>query len=412
MASVRVFAGMALLLAACEIPPPVIDTFPVAVSLEAGVPILGARAPEIEGNRVRQVVLDTASAVTVIDDGGEEPRRRRVALELLRFPVDPPVGRARFPEVAALLAPIGAVGAGAPIDVGGVIGGDVLRRGALRLDPSRGEIRFFPDIAGEDDTLASSCASVITLSLAGGDTQYVTGNDAVSFLPSKIVLGACLAPEPATSATAAGGDSLLVVATGVAPTLLSRTAYRRATGADDAAVDALPTVKIYLPYDEAQNGETARAATLPRLALVGRPHERRGPCAELAVSRLLSRSGGVCTDELRAAGCPCDTDNESSLCGAAATVDLAGEVEVAIVEDTHPLLQALRNELRPESAEIGGLLGMRALGPLVTDLDYPGGRVVLRCAAGADALCTHRPHVSAADEPALERAVELARCLD
>jgi hypothetical protein len=35
---------------------------------------------------------------------------------------------------------------------------------------------------------------------------------------------------------------------------------------------------------------------------------------------------------------------------------------------------------------------MRALGPLVTDLDYPGSRVLVECAEGAT-TCTARPRV-------------------
>jgi hypothetical protein len=122
------------------------------------------------------------------------------------------------------------------------------------------------------------------------------------------------------------------------------------------------------------------------------------------VSRILARSEGRCTEALRDAGCPCAGNAGSDLCAAAGSVDLEEPIEVAVIEDTHPLLQALRNELRPENAEIGGLLGMQALRPLVTDIDYPGGRVLFRCARG-QAACTARPRVTT---PGLERIVALA----
>lgn len=412
VSAVRGLLCLTLLAAAgaCTDALPVVDPFPVTVSFDAGVPILGARAAEIGDNRTFEVVVDTASAITVIDDGTVDPRRRRVDLELLAFPATPAVARARFPGVAALLAGVGAVGAGAPRDIGGVVGGDVLSRVAVRIDPTRGELRFFTDVAGGDDTQANSCAAVVRFSVPVTDTRYVTGNEAVRFPPSKVVIGACLAPDAPTADTLAGGDSLLALATGIAPTILSRSAYERAVGPLDPNA---PTVTIFLPYDTAQNGETARLAKLPRLALVGVPQRTRGPCAELRVSRALERTVDLtdkCSEALRAAGCTCtsnSTDTDSDLCGAAATVELDSEIEVAIVEDTHPLLQAVRNELRPESAEIGGLLGMHALAPLVTDIDYPGTRVLFRCAPG-QASCKARPQVK---PPGIPRAEELKACL-
>jgi hypothetical protein len=337
------------------------------------------------------VVVDTASPVTVLDDGSGAAARRRLDLELLRYPLEPGVVRARFPGVRALLSGIGAVGAGAPRDVAGVIGGDVLTRLAVRFEPARRELRFFPDVAGEDDAHDEACSALIRVTLAGGGA-YVTGNDVVDFEPSRVVIAACLAPDPPEMATAAGSDSLLVLATGVAPLVLSRTAYKAAAGVDDAAVDALPETVLYLPGDAALNGARARAGRLPRLALVGRPERGRGPCRELLMSRVMARSGAGCPPEVIAAGaCPC-TDTARTACPSASSVDLAAELQVAILEDTHPLLQALRNELRPTHADVAGLLGMAALAPLITEVDYPGSRVIFRCAPGATG-CIARPRI-------------------
>jgi hypothetical protein len=66
---------------------------------------------------------------------------------------------------------------------------------------------------------------------------------------------------------------------------------------------------------------------------------------------------------------------------------------VAIIADTHPLIQGLRAELRPDVGEVDGLLGMDVLRSLEVDLDYPNERIILRCADPTDARCLVRPRV-------------------
>jgi hypothetical protein len=380
--------ALAVACAACAEDEPIIDRYPIAVSLDAGVPLLGARAADLAA---APAVIDTASPISVIDDGSGDTRRRRVELELLRFPLEPPVVRARIPGVRALISPVGAVGLGGPREIAGVIGGDVLIRLALRVEPARHELRLFPDVAGDDESHDQACSALFRISLAGGGA-YVTGNDVVDFEPSRVVIAACLAPDPPEMNTAAGSDSVLVLATGVAPLVLSRTAYRAAAGVDDAAIDALPDTTLYLPSDARLDGARAKRGALPRLALVGRPERGRGPCRELLMSRLMARADAGCPADLVAAGqCPC-ADTSRTACPAASSVDLAAPVDVAILEDTDPLLQALRNELRPTHADVAGLLGVSVLGPLVTDIDYPGSRVIFRCSP-AGSGCIARPRI-------------------
>ena len=61
-----------------------------------------------------------------------------------------------------------------------------------------------------------------------------------------------------------------------------------------------------------------------------------------------------------------------------------------ILDDAHPLLQGIRNELRPNFAEVDGLIGMETLGSFLLDIDYPGSRLIFRCSGGE---CKHRPHI-------------------
>jgi hypothetical protein len=88
--------------------------------------------------------------------------------------------------------------------------------------------------------------------------------------------------------------------------------------------------------------------------------------------------------------CPCQ--NGATACSVGPSVEVSATVDVAVIEDTHPLLSALRDELRPTIADVGGLIGMQALAQLTTDVDYPNGRTIVRCAAGATG-CLVRPAV-------------------
>jgi hypothetical protein len=396
----RIRALVAVLLAGlagCENAPYTIDEFPIYTDLDAGVPIVIMRSSDIDPDP-HTAVVDTSSPITVIDDGTGDVSRRLISLDVLRAPTatTPAQVRARFSAVQAILGTLGEVGEGSGRPITGVLGGDVLSLLALRLDPASSQIQLFPDIAGSTEAHENACESVIGFQVAGGGT-YVNGVDRVRFLPTRIVLGVCMNADPvlpvctdsATSCVPSGADTLLLLATGVGPTILSRTAFQRVTGLAGAAIDALPTTPVFL--GASATPQVLHHTTVSRYALVG--HEGpRGPCAELFTRRLLQRD--ACPDAMVTAGtCPC-ADNAND-CAAGSTVELSRDIDVAMIEDTDPLLQGLRDELRPAVADIDGLLGMSAFGGMVTDLDYPDGRAIVRCPAGADpATCTTRPRIS------------------
>jgi hypothetical protein len=392
------FIALLAAAAACENAPYVIDEFPISIDLDAGVPILLARSSDIDGV-AHAAVIDTGSPITVLDVGSGDVGRRLASLELLRHPTatSPVLGvRARFTAVNAILGTLGSVGEGAGQKITAVVGGDVLSQVALRLDPDASQIRLFPDIAGSDEAHENSCAAVIPFILAGGG-NYLDGVDRVRFPPTRIVVGMCAnaAPDLPTCSTTpclpSGQDTLLLVTTGVDWTILSRTAFKKVTGLDDATVDALPTAPVF--FTSAQTPQNLHHTSIPRYAIVG--HEGgRGPCTELFTRRLMTQ--GPCSDAMLAAQtCPC-SDNQSS-CAAAATVEMSQDLEVAMIEDTDPQLQALRNELRPAVADIDGLLGMSALRSLVTDIDYPNQRAIIVCDG---AVCHTRPSVADQDRVA------------
>lgn len=411
-------------IAACEERTYEIDAFPLEVDFTAGVPLGMASAPDVDED-VRVVVLDTASPLTLFDDGAEAPLDQLAATLTLHEVTGG--ARARFRGVDILIAPAGTVGrtgvdAASGTTVAGVIGADVLKRVAVRIDATAGQVSFFPDVAGDSTTLEASCRAVLDAPLVGGG-DFRLGEQDVHFDATRVVAGACLglAPTPRVGQDPTapldrtqpvpqeGRDALLVIATGVPITILTRTAYE---GAGGTPLAASPDLRIHMPGGGAVD---ARRGTIRSLALAHDEESTRGPCEEVAASRVMERCGcqpGV--DNV----CPCGENDD--LCSAGASVELGWTrdvneddmtvvvpaIEVAVVEDTHPLIQGFRRELSPQVADIDGLLGMDLLGRFVADLDYPHGRIILRCADETDPTCLARPRIT--DQASRD---ERARCL-
>jgi hypothetical protein len=394
-----------VLAAACEEAPRAIDPFPVRFDPTIPQVMLGADV----GAGPSPAVVDTLAALTLVDPvaagvAAGPPSRRLVELTLLGLDPagQPTIPRARFPSTAALLlhscdgddlCPIGL--ADQAIRVGAVIGADVLGRSAVRFDFPAGELRFFPELSGTEAELTSDCHAVMAGVFAGGGTLLIAGTE-VPFSGRRPVIGACLDQADADEREQRGTDTLLAVSTGTAVSILAASAYDRyaaQSGAPDRT--QLPDSTLHLP-----SGPVAvQLASIGRMALLGRLSEKgseRGPCRELYLNRRLST--GSCESE--APPCPCP-DGEL-FCRAAAGIDLAGPLPVAILPDDHPLLQSLRDELRPSYPELDGVIGAAALAPLRLGLDYPNGRLVMRCLDASS--CTTRPAVrSRASIPALER---------
>ena len=87
--------------------------------------------------------------------------------------------------------------------------------------------------------------------------------------------------------------------------------------------------------------------------------------------------------------CPCENAADE-FCGAPAIVHLApaSGIDVFVVPDANPTLQALRTELRPNQAEVDGVLGTSALLTAEIDVDYPHNRMLARCTGDG---CITRP---------------------
>lgn len=392
-------AALGAALVACDEEPKLIDPFPILIDTSAGPVLLAAAAndgPPVE------VAVDTLSPITVLDsfEPGAElqpPRQRRIALTLfgLASGRTPTVPRVRFPDTPAFdLHPCGSdelcrVGRPSdPVVVRGIVGADILSRSSVRFDFAAGELRFFPDAAGTAAARGDACEAVFGDPFRGGGT-LVLGGDEIGFGGHRPVLRACLdAPAPPADQPR-GTDAVLVISTGLGQSLLAASSYDRyaaATGAPPRT--ALPRGELFTTAGPVRGA----LGEIGRFALVGQAGDdsrQRGPCRELHANRVLSRN--ACEDPsapIAVEDCPCPEDE--TFCRAGAAVEVERGIEVLVVSDDEPILQGLRAELRPEHAEVDGILGVDALRTVRLELDYPNDRVLAVCNGGG---CSVHPAV-------------------
>lgn len=193
----------------------------------------------------RPVLIDSGTAITLLASDLERARPERTCLELrsadklLAADADAgvlasAVARFRFLSTPVIRVPADPAAAGldwgwragssaAPAEVGGVIGGNLLREFAVRFshhvdaDTTRFDITFYREFPGSEDVLANQGRAFLPLQfpglllgkditdvcLAGGQScDYLTTFDrervASALRPTRMVLDACLAVPPAT----------------------------------------------------------------------------------------------------------------------------------------------------------------------------------------------------------------------
>lgn len=420
------------------------DPFPVHVDTSTGAILVGIHSAAWRAGDDRDAVLDLLSPITVIDSGPmTTPEVSSADLTLLGA-VAPGsasrVARARFPDAQLVAlhpcpdklddgAPnpdclVGVPGATAHT-FKGIVGADVLAGDAVRLRLGDDQIFVLADVAGSDRGRTLDCDAVFGSPYRGGGTLVLSGTE-LSFGNRRITLQACLGPDGAPAPGAPfdpdafrqhGADALLVASTGIGISILGRAAYERylAAVARDALVpaplpfDQLTPDSVYLPSGMVMMG---RRATVDRLALVAASTANAlSPCRQLYAHRLLTTYKLTADDcEIEPGGasridCPCK--NGELFCSVPGMVELtppAGVgVDVLVVPDDDPTLQALRTELRPDQPEVDGILGTDILRRAEIDVDYPHDRLLARCPGGS---CLARPALAQEDD-----LCPIARCL-
>jgi hypothetical protein len=411
----QIAAFAALMAGACAEDTRAIDPFPIRIGLDQGAVEVAIDA----GDGPVPAIIDTATPLTVLDPFTEgervpAPRRSRVTVTLIGLDDEgrPTIPRARFPDTAALeLHPcpddqLCSIGLGEDaVPFRAIVGADILARSAARFDFPAAELRFFPDTSGDAAQLSDQCHAVIGDAFAGGGVLLVDGTEVV-FGGWRPVIGACLDEENAPDDVERGTDALMILSTGLGVSVLAASAYQRyAVQSDAPALDQLEVGELHLPSGPAavRLGRIGTAALVGSLGNNSEDQADRGPCRELHLNRVMSsRACGGAVD------CPCP--DGSDFCTTAAAVDLNRSIDVAILADDHPVLQALRDELRPETPELDGILGTAALAELRLELDYLNDRMLMRCEVGN--VCATLPAVrseQALDALTLCREQEQAR---
>lgn len=368
------------------------DQYPIDVELASGAVMVGLRQ---DGAPDRDAVLDVLSPVTLVDPGRGVPASVSIH-DVLVLGGGTPRARlveAQLVEVHPCDADECTVGPeSAPVPYQAVIGADVLAGDAVRLRLGTEQVFVLPDIGGDDSDRTRSCDAVFPSPYRGGGTLVLAGTE-LPFGGRRIALQACLGanPDPAVPQSQRGADALLVASTGIGTTILGETAYARYRLANPAApaLAALPDATVYLPSGPI----TGKLTTLSSLALVATSSSTpRAPCRQVYGSHLIIQRDCVSDDD-----CPCEEGN--TFCSTPAVVEIGAptSLDVLVVVDGEPTLQALRTELRPDQPEVDGILGTNAMRSAEIDIDYPHNRVLARCSGDG---CATRPGLTSRSDRA------------
>jgi hypothetical protein len=301
-----------------------------------------------------------------------------------------------------------------PVEIGAIVGADLLSRVALTLvyeqQLERGSLTLRDEISGTGEELAEDCDlcqllksdgfsrqrcnAVTGIRRRGGGQALIGGNER-TLVPTRLVVGVCALPtlfnptEPDPTALEASGTPLTgLIATGMGVSIIARSAFERLR-LENPDLSAESGHTLHLPY----GAEAVELTHIPRIAVVSNRTDRFGPCGEIARRRQML-VGAFERDDAGRGG---------------AAIALAGNddnrIAFAVLADESELFQGLRRELRPETADIDLLLGGSFLRFFETSLDYPAERVVLRCTQKtAGAGCETIPHCNEGARPPCSNA--------
>lgn len=374
------------------------DEFPIDVDLDTGAVVIGLRQG---GQPDRTAILDVLAPLTTFDDGPSAPESISDRDLLLLAPATAtPRARLDGADVVTLhpcandVSPCVVGPATAPRTYDAIVGAQALAGDAVRLRLGDRQVFVLPDIGGDDYQRTRVCDGVFPSPYRGGGTLILGGSE-VGFSGRRIALDACLGADPDLLQPQGlrGTDALLVLSTGVGVSLLGESAYERYRAGHPTALplDQLPADSVVLP-----SGPVAgRRATIENLALVAsQSSDTLSACRQVYANHFMTARDCIERD----ADCPCE-DDSSGFCAVPAVVELAPApgLSVLVIPDTNETLQSLRTELRPDQAEVDGILGTDALTAAEVDVDYPHNRLLARCTADG---CVTRPQISERDERA------------
>jgi hypothetical protein len=346
--------------------------------------------------------IDSGSPLTTVDLGNTG---HRVDGELRLEDVIPPeVTRFIFrnPEVFDLAPRTAGLDPGQPLQC--VLGVPLLRNFVVKLSYAGSTVTFKDQVADSRNDLASDCdaSRFVTSSTPpscigvwGGGLQggglVDMGGDSWELPATRQVIPMCLladAFDPSSSdemgpQQQSGVAATAVLATGQGTSIMSRSLFERLlvrVRASGATLTEVGTSVLHLPYGD----EAVSLVDVDQVFAVSDETMDLGPCGELARRRrlLVGSRAGITSD---------DRDHDG------ASVAKVRMVRFAVLDDTRPLIQGLRQELSPYVGDVDMVLGGSFLSNFEVTLDYPGQRVILECAANK--ACEVLPYCSASDAP-------------
>jgi hypothetical protein len=371
------------------------DEYPIHVDTRSGAVLVGLES----GGVLHTAVIDVLSPLTLIDPGASV--EATIDTEDLTLIGDRPgvIGMPEIPRayfkgkqvlrlhpcaITTQMCELGVEGTEQPFDA--ILGSDSLAGDALRMRLGDNQVFVLADVGGSDEDRTFACDAVFPSPYRGGGTLVVAGTE-VPFAGRRVTVQACLGADPALdiSQDKRGTDALFVMSTSIGPSLMAESAYERYRQPRMSVppLSTLPDVTLSLPSGPV----SGKLAVIDRMALVARASsEPLAPCRQFYAHHLLVERNclGNNVDD-----CPCEDNN--SFCPVPASVDIRAAIEILIVPDDNPTLQALRTEFRPTLQEIDGLLGTGAMMGLELDIDYPHNRFLARCSTLDSATCTTRP---------------------
>jgi hypothetical protein len=386
--------------AGCDHPCCNVDNQTIPLLAGPGGELMVSVATDAEANGAGMALLDPGSPVTLWNRlGAPEVTHRDLRLLGPAQPQRPAPLRASFRDVTVVETPLGSIGAGGgTTTVAAIIGADLLGNFAVEFGFATREMTFWRRESASDGFLNAAGYAVLHLPRRGGGRlevqtprDWLGRHPPLDVAPSRLLLRACAAPPtfrredplPAQCCPAdlfrlgVGTNLSLLLSTGVGPLVLGQAAWNR--------VLQLPEMQASPPVMEARALNVAFSATpipalwtsIPRMALVDRQADLvsdPGPCAELGRARRTEQVALSQSQNSEIAFCaqPCDREGRAGTLAenSAAYLELEGQIEVAVIDDTTPFLQGLRAEVRPQGPEVDGLIGARALGRTHLEIDY------------------------------------------
>lgn len=367
---------------------------PIGIDMPSAIPLIEVG---FAGREAALGVVDSGSPLSVVFRDGDGSRdqgdlrlRENVPAERVESVGKSVVTRFIVRDVQVYDLPLAPLGL-APdrVEIDAIVGADLLSLVSVSLayeqDSERGSLIFRDEIAATSSELAEDCNLCDLLKQGGfsrqrcnavsgarrrGGGKVLIGGTERALIATRLVMGVCALPdafEPAQATTTAlsisGVPMAGLISTGLGVSVMAQSALERVRLVEpEIAVEDGYTLR--LPYGT----EPASLVRLERLAVVSSQTRQLGPCGELARRR-----------RMLAANLEPDDEGRSG-----ASIALAGDqnapVVVAVIGDDSALFQGLRQELRPETADVDLLLGGSFLRFFESTLDYPASRIILRCA--------------------------------